>query len=166
MLLGDRYEPNVHRRKFKLNQPLRSIFHPYVPTQYNMLSWKIISKTKHPQKTTHHSLKTAYLLPHSPLPIRTYATPTPHPTRTPTHKPFLTLDRFIQRQRAIALYRAIIRATNQIPKKSSARAEIRDFARAEFERSRNVEDILAIRGFIGRGREEFEKARGFMEGLG
>lgn len=67
---------------------------------------------------------------------------------------------FVQRQRALSLWRDIVRATNstkalslnsahqlkeliEIPP-SSTRDEMREFARAEFERYRNVHDLVSI----------------------
>lgn len=103
-------------------------------------------------------------IPRLTSPVRTYATTLPKRS-TPSHRPFLTLDRFIQRQRVIALYRAIVRATNKIPKSSNTRAEMKGYARDEFERYKHVEDIMAIKGYIMQGKTEFEKIRGYVEGL-
>jgi hypothetical protein len=49
---------------------------------------------------------------------------------------------FIQRQRALALWREIVRSTSNIPEEG-ARKDMRQFARAEFEQHRNVTDLVS-----------------------
>lgn len=102
--------------------------------------------------------------------VRTYATrPAPGPrlgktlsldhvrpffsraVSSPACRIFLQLDlslltkwtnmQFLQRSRALSLYRTIIRGTRRISD-AATRAETRRFARDEFERHRNVEDIV------------------------
>lgn len=53
-------------------------------------------------------------------------------------KPYV---QFLQRSRALSLYRTIIRATRRI-RDPKTRAETRKFARDEFERHRNVTDLV------------------------
>ena len=65
----------------------------------------------------------------------------------------LSLDRFLQRQRVLSLWREILRATNQIQSKNT-RCEMRNFAREEFERHRLVEDLTQIRYLVSTGREQ------------
>lgn len=54
----------------------------------------------------------------------------------------LTVPQFIQRQRALALWREIVRSTANIPEEG-ARKDMREFARAEFEQHRNVDDLVS-----------------------
>jgi hypothetical protein len=54
-----------------------------------------------------------------------------------------TVAQFIQRQRALALWREIVRSTGNIPEEG-ARRDMRQFARAEFEQHRSVTDIVSI----------------------
>lgn len=54
---------------------------------------------------------------------------------------------FLQRSRVLSLYRTIIRATRRI-QDPTTRAETRKFARDEFERHRQVTDL--VRGIISR----------------
>ncbi|KAL2857151.1 hypothetical protein BJY01DRAFT_159136 [Aspergillus pseudoustus] len=71
-----------------------------------------------------------------------------NPTRSSKlRKPAISLDHFIQRQRVIALWREIVRALNKIPN-SPTRSELREYARQEFERHRNVTDLQHIRYLI------------------
>ena len=63
-------------------------------------------------------------------------------------KTALSLEHFLQRSRALALYRTIVRGTRQISDPTT-RAETRRFAREEFERHRAVTDLV---GYMRRGR--------------
>ena len=88
---------------------------------------------------------------------------------------------FMQRQRAIALWREITRAINsmfyevqsdtipgaltrssEIPK-SPTKTEMREFARAEFERNREVHDIGHIRYLISTGKTQFDGMRRYID---
>ncbi|OAT06133.1 hypothetical protein BDBG_02413 [Blastomyces gilchristii SLH14081] len=62
------------------------------------------------------------------------------------------------------LWREIVRATNRIPK-SSARDEMRSFARHEFERSKDVTDLTHIRYLISTGKTEFDAMRRYIDEL-
>ncbi|EGE01708.1 hypothetical protein TEQG_08586 [Trichophyton equinum CBS 127.97] len=55
--------------------------------------------------------------------------------------PPLNLDQFIIRQRVLSLWREILRSTKRIPN-SSTKHELRSFARGEFERHKNVTDVV------------------------
>jgi len=100
------------------------------------------------------------------LPTHTYATITPTSRFTRTRKPVLDLNHFLQRQRVLALYRSIIRATYKIPA-SSMRNEMKSFAREEFERNKDVQDLGHIRYLVSTGKEEFERVRRYVdEGVG
>ncbi|KAL2111663.1 hypothetical protein VUR80DRAFT_9595 [Thermomyces stellatus] len=76
----------------------------------------------------------------------------------------LSLEHFVQRSRALALYRSILRATQRIPD-SKTRAETRGFARAEFERNRNVTDLGHIRYLISTGKTEWESMERYIAGI-
>ncbi|KAL2006959.1 hypothetical protein VTN00DRAFT_8397 [Thermoascus crustaceus] len=69
-------------------------------------------------------------------------------------KPALGLDEFIQRQRVLGLWRDIVRALNKIPK-SATRDELRNHARHEFERNRNVTDTT--------GKTEFDTIKRYID---
>ncbi|KAJ5175235.1 uncharacterized protein N7482_001112 [Penicillium canariense] len=58
-------------------------------------------------------------------------------------KPAISLDHFIQRQRVLAFWREIVRALHKIPP-SSTRDELRSYARREFERHREVSDLVGL----------------------
>ncbi|KAL8701660.1 MAG: hypothetical protein Q9201_004792 [Fulgogasparrea decipioides] len=73
-----------------------------------------------------------------------------------------TLAQFLLRNRVIALYRSIIRATNQIPHSSAIRAEMKKFARDEFERQRGITDETKIRYLLSSGKTEFEKMERYV----
>lgn len=68
----------------------------------------------------------------------------------------------MQRQKAIALWREITRAINKIPK-SPTKNEMREFARAEFERNREVSDIGHIRYLISTGKTQFDGMRRYID---
>ena len=59
----------------------------------------------------------------------------------------LGLDHFIQRQRALALWRDIVRSTASISD-ASTRNDMRQFARTEFEQHKHVTDLGHIRYLI------------------
>ncbi|KAH7401729.1 complex 1 protein [Phaeosphaeria sp. MPI-PUGE-AT-0046c] len=65
------------------------------------------------------------------------------------------LDHFIQRQRALALWREIVRSTANITEEG-ARKDMRQFARAEFEQHRFVNDLGHIRYLISYGKTQFQ----------
>jgi len=98
------------------------------------------------------------------IPLRTYATVTSKPPSRFSQKHLLDLDHFLQRQRVLALYREIVRATNKIPA-STTRDEMKTFARDEFERNRNVYDLTHIRYLISTGKEQFESMRRYVDEL-
>jgi hypothetical protein len=79
---------------------------------------------------------------------RGYATVGPAPSRLRFRgKTPVSLDHFIQRQRALALWREIVRSTASIPD-PARRQEMRQFARDEFEQHKHVTDIGHIRYLI------------------
>ncbi|TKA70799.1 hypothetical protein B0A55_06908 [Friedmanniomyces simplex] len=76
--------------------------------------------------------------------------------------PFLTLEHFVQRGRALALWRDIVRAIHKVPP-SSTREEMRTFARGEFERNKLVHDLGHIRYLISTGKTQFDSMRRYVE---
>ncbi|KAK2782882.1 hypothetical protein FQN53_009568 [Emmonsiellopsis sp. PD_33] len=81
----------------------------------------------------------------------------------------ISLDHFIQRQRALSLWREIVRATNKIPK-SGTRDELRSFARHEFERNKDVTDLVSSRSILDpevenpvTGKTEFDAMRRYID---
>jgi hypothetical protein len=56
-------------------------------------------------------------------------------------KTALSLEHFLQRSRALALYRTIVRGTRQIGDPAT-RAETLRFVREEFERHKDVTDLV------------------------
>ncbi|PSK54343.1 hypothetical protein B9Z65_3462 [Elsinoe australis] len=77
-------------------------------------------------------------------------------------KQMLTLEHFVQRKRALDLWRDIARALNKIPA-SNTRAEMRKFARDEFERNKDVYDLGHIRYLISTGRTQFDGMRRYID---
>ncbi|QVM10152.1 hypothetical protein D8B26_004814 [Coccidioides posadasii str. Silveira] len=77
-------------------------------------------------------------------------------------KPAVSLEHFIQRQRALKLWRDIVRGINKIPP-STTRDELRVFARQEFERNKNVRDLAHIRYLISTGKTEFDAMRRYID---
>ncbi|WYZ43932.1 hypothetical protein EsH8_VII_000368 [Colletotrichum jinshuiense] len=76
----------------------------------------------------------------------------------------LSLDHFLQRSRALSLYREIIRGTRRIVDPNT-RAESRRFARDEFERHRDVTDIGHIRYLISTGKTEWQGMERYVDGM-
>ncbi|KAI1492717.1 hypothetical protein F5X96DRAFT_345564 [Biscogniauxia mediterranea] len=76
----------------------------------------------------------------------------------------LSLEHFVQRSRALSLYRAILRGTRRIGD-AATRAEARGFARAEFERHRRVTDLAHIRYLLSTGKTEWETMERYIGGM-
>ncbi|CAK7221262.1 hypothetical protein SBRCBS47491_004468 [Sporothrix bragantina] len=79
-------------------------------------------------------------------------------------KPALSLEHFLQRGRALALYRTIVRGTRQISDPTT-RTETLRFAREEFERHRGVTDLTHIRYLISTGKTEWENTERYIGGM-
>ncbi|QDS69019.1 hypothetical protein FKW77_009581 [Venturia effusa] len=60
------------------------------------------------------------------------------------------------------LWREIVRALNKIPT-SSTRAELREFARGEFERQKDVTDIQHVRYLISSGKAQFDAMKRYID---
>ena len=56
-----------------------------------------------------------------------------------------------------------MRTTNKIPKNSSTRAEMKEFARDEFERNRDVTDPVQIRYLVSTGKTQAEQIKQGMD---
>ncbi|KAF6822853.1 hypothetical protein CPLU01_11747 [Colletotrichum plurivorum] len=76
----------------------------------------------------------------------------------------LTDTKFLQRSRALSLYREIIRGTRRIADPTT-RAESRRYARDEFERHRDVTDIGHIRYLISTGKTEWQGMERYVDGM-
>ncbi|KAK2067820.1 hypothetical protein P8C59_001526 [Phyllachora maydis] len=76
----------------------------------------------------------------------------------------MTLDHFLHRNRALSLYRHILRATRRIGD-AKTRAETRRFARDEFERHRDVTDISHIRYLLSTGKTEWQGMERYIDGI-
>ncbi|CAK7206806.1 hypothetical protein SEUCBS139899_009612 [Sporothrix eucalyptigena] len=79
-------------------------------------------------------------------------------------KPTLSLEHFLQRGRALALYRTIVRGARQITDETTRRETLR-FAREEFERHRGVTDLSHIRYLISTGKTEWENTERYIGGM-
>ncbi|KAI4659819.1 uncharacterized protein J4E79_006355 [Alternaria viburni] len=75
------------------------------------------------------------------------------------------LDHFIQRQRALALWRDIVRSTASIPD-AGARRDMRRFARSEFDQHRSVTDLGHIRYLISHGKTQFQTIKATLINAG
>ncbi|KAI2465160.1 hypothetical protein F4781DRAFT_410387 [Annulohypoxylon bovei var. microspora] len=95
-----------------------------------------------------------------PTSIRYYATSSPK-GRLGTA---LSLDHFLLRSRTLSLYRSVIRGTRRIGDPTT-RAETRNFARAEFERHRDVTDPGHIRYLLSTGKTEWESMERYIDGM-
>ena len=93
------------------------------------------------------------------LTIRNFSITSPTYARITSRVSGLSLSDFLLRQRVLGLWRDIVRATNKIPKESSARTELKTFAREEFERNRAVRDTTKIRYLVSTGRTMFDEIR-------
>ncbi|KAK1964797.1 complex 1 protein [Colletotrichum sublineola] len=86
------------------------------------------------------------------------------PAKSRLGKKTLSLEHFLQRSRAISLYREIIRGTRRIADPNT-RAESRRFAREEFERHRDVTDLGHIRYLISTGKTEWQGMERYVDGM-
>ncbi|KAF2266250.1 complex 1 lyr protein [Lojkania enalia] len=73
----------------------------------------------------------------------------------------LGLDHFIQRQRALTLWREVLRSTAAISDVTT-KNDMRQFARAEFEQHKNVTDLQHIRYLISTGKVQFDTMKGTL----
>ncbi|KAF2013607.1 hypothetical protein BU24DRAFT_424606 [Aaosphaeria arxii CBS 175.79] len=73
----------------------------------------------------------------------------------------VSLDHFIQRQRALALWREVLRTTASITD-MSMRDDMRQHARAEFVQHRTVTDLGHIRYLISEGKTQLDTMKGAL----
>ncbi|KAI0804453.1 complex 1 LYR protein [Xylaria sp. FL0933] len=92
--------------------------------------------------------------------LRSYATRAPRRQLRPT----LSLEHFVQRARVLALYRTVLRGTRHIDDPAT-RSETRSFARAEFERHKDVTDLDHIRYLLSTGKTEWESMERYIGGM-
>ncbi|CCX07932.1 hypothetical protein FPQ18DRAFT_112725 [Pyronema domesticum] len=69
-----------------------------------------------------------------------------------------SLQHFIQRGRVLGLWRDILRAT----KKSRGKTELRAWAKSEFVRNREVQDLDHIKYLLSTGRKEFNEMSNYL----
>lgn len=91
------------------------------------------------------------------LMTRSYTKSSAFLTRLAKQVSGLSLSDFLLRQQALELWRNVIRTVNKIPKDSSARSEMRKFAKEEFERNRSVTDPIKIRYLVSTGRTQLDE---------
>ena len=96
--------------------------------------------------------------------MRNYATIVEPSRLAKTHrgKKLMSLDHFLQRQRVLSLWREIVRETNKI-ENEKIRREMRNFARDEFDRYRNVEDLDHIRYLLSTGKEQLKSMSRYVD---
>ncbi|KAI5371041.1 Putative complex 1 LYR protein [Septoria linicola] len=94
--------------------------------------------------------------------IRRYATISPDKAVRFKGKT-LTLEHFLQRQKVMNLWRECIRTINKIPPSMSTRKEMRDYARYEFERYRNIDDLGHIRYLVSTGKTQLDSMSRYVE---
>ena len=126
----------------------------------------LLMKRACPRSTGSGTLIARYSLREYAIPVRTCSSRSPASSMSKNHTGrisfALSLDRFLQRQRVLSLWREILRATNQIQSKD-IRCEMRNFAREEFERHRLVEDLTQIRYLVSTGREQKNTMRRYVD---
>ncbi|KAI9743552.1 MAG: hypothetical protein M1818_002867 [Claussenomyces sp. TS43310] len=76
----------------------------------------------------------------------------------------MSRKQFLQRSRAIALWRQIVRGTRKISDEAT-RCEMRQMAREEFVRNRHITDITQIRYLISTGKTQWESMERYIDGL-
>lgn len=93
---------------------------------------------------------------------RTYTNNSTHRRPLP-----LSLPAFLLRAQVLSLYRTILRTTRLLAKSDPTRNELKNFARTEFERNRNVQqdDLSHIKSLVAAGRAEVERWRGLIGGV-
>ena len=100
------------------------------------------------------------------LQLASIAKRSPGPSKSRLRKPApLSLDHFIQRQRVIHLYRDIIRSVyrHMLPPQ---RDESVAYAKGEFLRNKDAQEVDRIRYLISTGKAEWDGLRRGIEGMG
>ncbi|KAH6672496.1 hypothetical protein B0J14DRAFT_74765 [Halenospora varia] len=75
-----------------------------------------------------------------------------------------SLDHFLQRERAIKLWREILRGCRQVSDPNTKK-ETLDFAKEEFRRNKDVKDLTQIRYLISTGKTQWETFERYISGL-
>lgn len=75
-----------------------------------------------------------------------------------------SLDHFLQRERAIKLWREILRGCRQVSDFNTKR-ETLDFAKEEFRRNKDIKDLTQIRYLISTGKTQWETFQRYISGL-
>ncbi|KIM97485.1 hypothetical protein OIDMADRAFT_130618 [Oidiodendron maius Zn] len=89
---------------------------------------------------------------------------------TPAGKPpsrlgkTVSLDHFIQRGKVLSLWRTIVRGCRKIPDVRT-RTETLNFARDEFKRNKNIDDLTQIRYLVSTGKTQWENMERLIQGL-
>ncbi|PVH84090.1 hypothetical protein DL98DRAFT_454187 [Cadophora sp. DSE1049] len=76
----------------------------------------------------------------------------------------ISLDHFLQRSKALSLWRSIVRGCKKISDPST-KAETLRFAKEEFVRNKGVKDITQIRYLISTGKTQWEIMERYIDGL-
>ncbi|KAH9223002.1 hypothetical protein DL95DRAFT_254100, partial [Leptodontidium sp. 2 PMI_412] len=79
-------------------------------------------------------------------------------------KSTISLDHFLQRTKALSLWRDIVRGSKKISDPST-RAETLRFSKEEFVRNKSVQDITQIRYLISTGKTQWEAMERYINGL-
>ena len=82
--------------------------------------------------------------------------------RSPRLSVALSLDHFLQRQRALGLWRDIVRTTMKL-KDDRIRTELKSFAKEEFARNKHIEDLTQIRYLLSTGKEQMKMMQRYVD---
>ncbi|KAF8856012.1 hypothetical protein BDZ45DRAFT_594830 [Acephala macrosclerotiorum] len=76
----------------------------------------------------------------------------------------ISLDHFLQRGRALALWRTIVRGCRKVSDPNTKEETLR-FAREELRRNKGVTNITQIRYLISTGKTQWETMERYIDGL-
>ncbi|TVY59649.1 LYR motif-containing protein [Lachnellula suecica] len=76
----------------------------------------------------------------------------------------VSLDHFLQRSKALSLWRSIVRGSRKIADQQTKEETLR-FAREDFRRNKDVKDLTQIRYLISTGRTQWESMERYITGL-
>jgi len=76
----------------------------------------------------------------------------------------MNLEFFLQRAKALALWRSILRGSRRIADEKT-RTETLNFAREEFKRNKDKTDITHIRYLISTGKTQWDTMERYIDGL-
>ncbi|KAG2220251.1 hypothetical protein INT45_008792 [Circinella minor] len=86
---------------------------------------------------------------------------TPPPVPRFFKDPQMSLAHFMIKGQVISLYRQILRCGKKLDKRD--KQEIRDFARADFERYRNEKDLDKIRSLLSSGKQQMHSLQASVQ---